>query len=81
MNNILYEIFDTLNYSIYGMERADKIITDEVHHLLEPYRDSLTDKQMEEIENILFNATFTAKRELFAVGFYFAIKLLKIENL
>lgn len=81
MNNILYEIFDTLNYSIYGMEQADKIITDEVHHLLEPYRDSLTDKQMEELENILYNATFTAKRELFSVGFYFAIKLLKIENL
>ena len=76
MNDIIYEIFDTLNYKIYGMEQADRIITDEVHHLLEPYGDSLTDKEMEELSNLLYNATFTAKREMFAVGFYFAVELL-----
>lgn len=81
MNNIIYEIFDTLNCSISGMEQADKIITDEVHHLLEPYRDSLTDKEMEELSNLLYSATFTAKRELFVVGFYFAVELLNMQRL
>ena len=81
MNNILYEIFDTLNYSIYGMEQADKTITDEINHLIEPYKNTLTASELEELKNLLYNATFTAKRELFTVGFYFAIELLKIKNL
>ena len=76
MNNIIYEIFDTLNYSISGMEQAEKIIIAEVNHLLEPYKESLTDKEKEELTNLLYSAIFTAKRELFAVGFYFAIELL-----
>lgn len=81
MNNILYEIFDTLNYSIYRVKQADKTITDEINHLIEPYKNSLTASELEEIKNVLCNVTFTAKRELFTVDFYFAIELLKIKNL
>ena len=81
MNNILYEIFDTLNCSICGMEQADKIITNEINQLIEPYISSLSDREIEDLKNLLYSATFTAKREMFAVGFYFAIELLKIKNL
>ena len=81
MNNIIYEIFDTLNYSISGMEQADKMITDKIYHLVEPYKNSLTDNEMEELKNLLYSATFIAKRELFVVGFYFAVELLNMKRL
>lgn len=76
MNNIIYAIFDTLVSDISNMEQADKIITEEVCHLLEPYKERLTAEEMEELSNLVFNCTYTAKRELFVVGFYFALELL-----
>ena len=76
MNNIIYEIFDTLYSAIPNMEQADKIITEEVIKLLEPYQNQITDKELEELRNLLFTCTYTAKREVFAVGFYFALELI-----
>lgn len=76
MNNIIYTIFDTLVSDIPNMEQADRIITEEVCHLLAPYKERLTAEEMEELSNLVFNCTYTAKRELFAVGFYFALELL-----
>lgn len=76
MNNLIYDIFDTLGNTLPGMEEADKIISEEIKRLLEPLKKTMTAKEWEGVQDILYSASYCSKREAFAAGFYYGISLL-----
>lgn len=77
MNGLIYEIYDFMkNTELEGMNHADMKIEAEIKNLLEPLKDKLTNKEYEQLRNMMFSVSYTAGREMFAVGFYYAQDLL-----
>lgn len=76
MNDLIYNIFDALGNTLPGMEEADRTISEEINRLLEPYKKTMTAKEWEGLQDILFSASFCSKREAFAVGFNYGVALL-----
>lgn len=76
MQRIIFEIFDKLQMDNWDMKQADSLITAEVNRLMEPYRSRLSAQELEEWRNLIYSVTYTAKKEFFTAGFYFAVRLL-----
>lgn len=77
MNRLIYEIFDTMKSSnTECMDTALLNIENAVKNLLEPLNDTLTDEEYENLRDIVYGAAYAAEKEMFSVGFYFALDLL-----
>lgn len=76
MFELIYALFEKLEEELPHMKQANEIITQKIELLLQPQEEKLQIKDYDELSDLLFLASHYTKRELFAVGFSYAISLL-----
>lgn len=80
MKKLLYDIFDNMQEKIPGQAKADKKISDEVDREIAAYKEKFPEYDWESIRDLCFNIAYSAKKEWFTIGFYYATELLFKEN-
>lgn len=68
MKDILEQLYKKVIY--YGEEyiQSGKRLDEEVSKLLEPYRSKLSQSEVEELQNLIYTASYTAQYEGFRLG-------------
>ncbi|MBO5057377.1 MAG: hypothetical protein J6C64_13630 [Lachnospiraceae bacterium] len=68
MKNLLEKLYKKVIY--YGEEymQSGKRLDEEVRKLLEPYRSKLSQSEIEELQNLIYTASYTAQYEGFRLG-------------
>jgi len=80
MKELLYNIFDNIQDEIPGQEQADKKIIDDVNNEISIYEKQFPGYDWEALRDLCFSVIYTAKREWFVIGFYYATGLLFKED-
>lgn len=62
---------------IPGQEEADKKISEEVNKEILTYEKQHPEYNWEDLRDLCFSVVYTAKREWFTVGFYYAVELME----
>lgn len=76
MKKLVYDIFDNMAGHIPFQEEADRKISDEVREAVAGYKEGMAANEAERLQDLCFGVAHTAKREWFAVGFYYAVGLM-----
>lgn len=76
MKKLVYDIFDNMAECIPCHEEADRKISDEVEKEIAKYKGEMAADEAERMRDLCFGVVHTAKREWFAVGFYYAVELM-----
>lgn len=68
MKDLLEKLYKKVIY--YGEEyiQSGKRLDEEVSKLLEPYRSKLSQSEVEELQNLIYTASYTAQYEGFRLG-------------
>lgn len=68
MKNLIEKLYKKVIY--YGEEyiQSGKRLDEEVSKLLEPYRNKLSQSEIEELQNLIYTASYTAQYEGFRLG-------------
>lgn len=68
MKNIFEQVYKQVIY--YGQEqiKSGKRLDDEVSELVAPYRSKLSQQEIEELQNLMYTASYTAQYEGFRLG-------------
>ena len=74
MNKCLYNIFDNMQDKIPGQAKADKKISNEVSKEIATYEKQFPEYDWKALRDLCFSVAYAAKKEWFAVGFYYAIE-------
>lgn len=80
MKELLYNIFDNIQDEIPGQEQADKKIIDDVNNEISTYEKQFPGYDWEAMRDLCFSVIYTAKREWFVTGFYYATGLMFKED-
>lgn len=80
MKELLYNIFDNIQDEIPGQEQADKKIIDDVNNEISTYEKQFPGYDWEVLRDLCFSVIYTAKREWFVTGFYYATGLMFKED-
>lgn len=80
MKKLLYDIFDNMQDKIPGQEEADKKISDDVNNEILMYKKQFPEYDWEALRDLCFSVIYTAKREWFVTGFYYATGLMFKED-
>jgi hypothetical protein len=68
MNKILNELFEiVINSSKY--EAAQQVLSDEICKSLEPYKESMSQEEYEQLRGIAFFVSHMAMKQSFVIGF------------
>lgn len=76
MKNLLEKIYKNVIY--YGEDylKSGKRLDEEVSNLVKPYKNKLSDKEIEELQNLMYTACYTAQYEGFRLGTKAVINML-----
>lgn len=77
MNSIINEIFDSVVVNGKFDDMADKVIQKEITCLLKPYEKTLGKIEYEELRDLLYSISLTAKKEGFSIGFNLVLAMMK----
>ena len=68
MKNLFEKVYKQVIY--YGQEqiKVGKRLDDEVSELIDPYRSKLSQQEIEELQNLMYTASYTAQYEGFRLG-------------
>ena len=80
MKKLLYDIFDNMQDKIPGQEEAGKKISDDVNNEILMYKKQFPEYDWEALRDLCFSVIYTAKREWFVTGFYYATGLMFKED-
>lgn len=80
MQKLLFDIFDNMQDKIPEQEEANKKICDEINKEVAIYKKQFPEYDWEALRDLCFSVTYTAKKEWFSVGFYYAIGLILKES-
>lgn len=76
MKNLIEQIYKKIIYYDTEFVEAGKRIDEDVTKLIEPYVDKLNAEEIEELQNIIYTACYTAEFEGFVLGVKTAVKTL-----
>lgn len=80
MKKLLYDIFDNMQDKIPGQEEADKKISNDVNNEILMYKKQFPEYDWEALRDLCFSVIYTAKKEWFVTGFYYATGLMFKED-
>lgn len=80
MKKLLYDIFDNMQDKIPGQEEADKKISDNIKNEILMYEKQFSGYDWQALCDLCFSVIYTAKREWFVTGFYYATGLMFKED-
>lgn len=76
MNELLKKIYESvITYEKDTVEMGSRVDV-EINKLIKPYAEQLTDKEMEQLKNLLYQTALTAEQEGFQLGIKYTLKLL-----
>lgn len=76
MEDLLKKIYDTvICYEQETVEMGWKVDR-EIEHLIEPYQEKISEKEQENLKNLLCCIALTAERESFLLGVKYTMKML-----
>lgn len=76
MNELLKKIYESvITYEKDTVEMGSRVEI-EINKLIKPYAEQLTDKEMEQLKNLLYQTALTAEQEGFQLGIKYTLKLL-----
>ena len=76
MNNLLLKIYEGAIRHEEEAINMEKRITKEVDRITKPYEGTMTRKEFEGLQDLLFDISLVAEQEGFALGVRYAVKLL-----
>lgn len=80
MQKLLYDIFDNMQDKIPGQEESNNKISDEINKEIAIYKNQFPEYDWETLRDLCFSVAYTAKKEWFTVGFYYATGLMLKES-
>lgn len=76
MNDLFKKIYEKVIYYSKEYITAGKRLDEEVANLITLYRDRLNEQEIEELQNLIYTASYTAQYEGFLLGIKATIKAL-----
>lgn len=76
MKNLIEQIYKKIVYYDTEFVEAGKRIDEDINELIKPYKGKLSDKEIEELQNIVYSACYTAEFEGYVIGTKIAVKTL-----
>lgn len=80
MKKLLYDIFDNMQDKIPGQEETNKKISDNVKNEILMYGKQFPEYDWQTLRDLCFSVIYTAKKEWFVTGFYYATGLMFKED-
>lgn len=76
MNELLKKIYESVIYYEKDTVEMGSRVEVEIHKLIKQYPEQLTDKDIEQIKNLLYQTALTAEQEGFQLGIKYTLKML-----
>ncbi len=78
MNTLLKKIFDEFLSEEKDVIESGNQIDNEITNLIEPYKNKLSDNEIEELKTLLHQASYIGKLEGFRLGIKYMFKIVVI---
>ncbi len=76
MKDLLEKVYKKVIYYEQEYTEAGRRIDEDVSKLVEPYKDRLNENEVEELQNLIYTANYTAMYEGFMLGIRTTVKTL-----
>lgn len=76
MKELLKKIYDTVLVYDKDIVKNSKVVDEEIEMLMKPYKDKLSEAELDELYDLLCTISLTAKQAGFEMGMKFTIKTL-----
>ena len=75
MHDVLKKLFDKVIFYEADCIKVGRKLDEEVNTIIEPLRESMSEKELETIRDMIFSASYTAEKNGFYLGIYTAFTM------
>ena len=76
MEQLLEEIYEKAIYASDMYNELNQKLDEEVETLIQPLKDQISAKELDELRGLIYSASFVAERQGFKLGVHVAVKFL-----